>query len=47
MSVAEHIVLDKMRAKGTPLKDWSVSLFRGVLTGYNKRFSLTVRHAGS
>ena len=38
MSVAEHIVLDKMRAKGSPLKDWAVSLFRGVLTGYNKAF---------
>lgn len=30
--------MDKMRDKGTPLKDWEVSLYRGVLTGYNKAF---------
>ena len=38
MSLTEHDVLDKMRAKGTPLKDWDVSCYRGVLTGYNKAF---------
>ena len=38
MSVAEHSVLEKMRAKGTPLRDWEISMYRGVLTGYNKAF---------
>ena len=38
MSLIEHGILDKMRAKGTPLKDWDVSFYRGVLTGYNKAF---------
>ncbi len=38
MSHAEHSVLDKMRTKGTPLKDWDVNISRGVTTGYNKAF---------
>ena len=38
LSHTEHSVLDKIRAKGTPLKDWDVSFYRGVLTGYNKAF---------
>ena len=38
LSHTEHSVLDKMRAKGTPLKDWDVSIWRGVITGYNKAF---------
>ena len=38
LSHTEHSALDKMRAKGMPLKDWEVSFHRGVLTGYNKAF---------
>ena len=38
MSLTEHGILDKMRAKGTPLKDWDISIYRGILTGYNKAF---------
>ena len=38
LSSTEQSVLDKMRAKGTPLKDWDVSIYRGVTTGYNKAF---------
>ena len=38
LSYAEHGVMDKMKAKGTPLKDWDVAIYRGVLTGYNKAF---------
>ena len=30
--------MDKMRARGTPLKDWDVKINRGVLTGYNDAF---------
>ena len=38
MSLPEHSVLDKMRAKGTPLKEWEVRINRGVTTGYNDAF---------
>ena len=38
LSYAEHSVMDKMKAKGTLLKDWDVAIYRGVLTGYNKAF---------
>ena len=38
MSHIEHSVLDKMRDKGTPLKDWDVSINYGIKTGYNKAF---------
>ena len=38
MSLTEHGILDKMRAKGIPLKDWDVSIYRGVTTGYNDAF---------
>ena len=38
MSLIEHGILDKMRKEGTPLRDWDVSFYRGVLTGYNKVF---------
>ncbi len=30
--------MEKMQDKGTLLKDWDVSIYRGVLTGYNKAF---------
>ena len=38
MSLAEHGILNKMRAKGTPLKDWDVKINYGIKTGYNKAF---------
>ena len=38
LSLTEQSVLAKMRAIGTPLKDWDVAIYRGVLTGYNKAF---------
>ncbi|MCM1222710.1 MAG: Eco57I restriction-modification methylase domain-containing protein, partial [Lachnospiraceae bacterium] len=28
----------KIEAKGTPLKDWDINIYRGVLTGYNEAF---------
>ena len=37
-SLTEHSVLGKMRAKGTLLKEWGISIQRGVITGYNKAF---------
>ena len=38
MSAIEKSILDKMRAKGTPLKYWDVFIYRGVTTGYNNAF---------
>lgn len=30
--------MDKMRSKGTPLKDWEIKINRGITTGYNDAF---------
>ena len=30
-----------MEAVGTPLKDWDINIYRGVLTGYNEAFIIT------
>ena len=38
LSPAEQGVMGKMQAKGTPLKDWAVSINYGIKTGYNKAF---------
>ena len=38
LSHTEHSVMDKMKAKGTPLKNWDIAIYRGVLTGYNDAF---------
>ena len=38
LSVCERGVLDKMRNKGTPLKNWEVKINYGIKTGYNQAF---------
>ena len=38
LSLTEHGILDKMRSRGTPLKDWDIKINYGVKTGYNKAF---------
>ena len=38
LSPIEKSVMDKMIAKGTPLKDWDVKINRGITTGYNRAF---------
>ena len=38
LSNAGQRILDKMLAKGTPLKDWDVGINSGVKTGYNDAF---------
>ena len=38
LSHVEQRVMGKMQAKGTPLSKWDLSIYRGVLTGYNKAF---------
>ena len=34
-------MVNKIEAVGTPLKDWNVDIFRGVLTGYNDAFIIS------
>ena len=38
LSKVEQGILDKMLAKGTPLKDWDVTINCGIKTGYNDAF---------
>ena len=38
LSDAEWRIMEKMEAAGAPLRDWDISIFRGLLTGYNAAF---------
>ena len=38
LSRIEQRVMDKMIARGIPLRDWDVSIYRGVTTGFNDAF---------
>ncbi len=38
LSTIERSIMDKMMEVGTPLKEWDISIYRGVLTGYNDAF---------
>ena len=38
MSPIEQSIMEKMERIGTPLKDWDISIYRGVLTGLNEAF---------
>lgn len=38
LSVGERGVLEKMRSKGIPLKNWDVKINYGIKTGYNQAF---------
>ena len=38
LSQLEWSVMDKMRSKGTPLKEWDIAIYRGVTTGLNEAF---------
>ena len=38
LSAIEQSIMDKMEAIGTPLKEWNVSIYRGVTTGLNDAF---------
>lgn len=41
LSEIELSIKTKIEAAGTPLKDWNVDIFRGVLTGYNDAFIIS------
>ena len=38
LSAPERAVMDKMKAVGTPLKEWDVSINSGIKTGHNEAF---------
>ena len=38
LSEIEQHIKAKIEAIGTPLKDWNVNIYRGILTGYNEAF---------
>ena len=38
LSPIEQSIKQKIESVGTPLKDWNINIYRGVLTGYNDAF---------
>ncbi|KAA6312459.1 hypothetical protein EZS27_036613 [termite gut metagenome] len=38
LSPIEQRIKAKIEAVGTPLKDWGIKIYRGILTGYNEAF---------
>ena len=38
LSSLEQSIKNKIEAVGTPLREWDISIYRGVLTGYNDAF---------
>ena len=38
LSEIERSIKAKIEAVGTPLKDWDINIYRGILTGYNEAF---------
>jgi hypothetical protein len=38
LSPIEQSIKAKIEAVGTPLKDWGINIYRGILTGYNEAF---------
>ena len=37
----EQSIKRKIESVGTPLKDWDINIYRGVLTGYNEAFIIS------
>ena len=38
LSPVEQSIKRKIESIGTPLKDWNIKIYRGILTGYNEAF---------
>ena len=41
LSPIEQSIKRKIEEVGTPLKDWDINIFRGILTGYNEAFIIS------
>jgi hypothetical protein len=46
LSEIEQSIKNKIEAVGTPLKDWDINIYRGVLTGYNDAFIISTEKRG-
>ena len=44
LSPIEQSIRRKIEAVGTPLKEWDISIYRGVLTGYNEAFIISTAY---
>ena len=38
LSSIEQSIKNRIEAVGTPLREWDINIYRGVLTGYNEAF---------
>ena len=43
LSPIEQSIKRKIESVGTPLKDWDINIYRGVLTGYNEAFIIDTK----
>lgn len=43
LSDIERSIKQKVEAIGTPLSDWDVNIYRGILTGYNDAFIISTQ----
>ena len=41
LSPIEQSIKNKIESVGTPLRDWEINIYRGVLTGYNDAFIIS------
>ena len=41
LSSIEYSILKKIEKVGVPLRDWDISIYRGILTGYNNAFIIS------
>lgn len=41
LSPIEQSIKRKIEEVGTPLKDWNINIYRGILTGYNEAFIIS------
>ena len=41
LSPIEQSIKNKIESVGTPLKDWDINIYRGVLTGCNEAFIIS------
>ncbi len=46
LSPIEQRIKAKIERVGTPLKDWDINIYRGVLTGYNEAFIIDGKKKG-
>ena len=42
LSPIEQSIKKKIEAVGTPLRDWNINIYRGVLTGCNEAFIINI-----